>query len=106
MVKLGQQQSDQIGRIHAYRAILHFFMYFENCKNIPYSGLLSLHGKNYALILTKKWIGIHTYVYFGRNSSGHPGQPCVAKFVIVDFVVIGKHFKPKPVQTARTKKPH
>jgi hypothetical protein len=57
-----ESQGDQIGRILAFGAVVHFGQFFlKTIRLAKILGLLIMYGKNSALII-QNWIGLH----FGR----------------------------------------
>jgi hypothetical protein len=60
------------GRIFAFGAIAFFGQFFID-RSSPNVWAAFVHGKNYALISTKKWLG-HILGDFLTNSYGHPGR--------------------------------
>jgi hypothetical protein len=50
-------QGDQIGRLFAYWAIVCFDHLFENYRSSRNVGTAFFHGKSYASVFTKHWLG-------------------------------------------------
>jgi hypothetical protein len=71
--RVGSQQSDKIGRIFAYWAIVFFGQFSENYISSPHFLDTFLRGYCYASILTKMhWATF--WASFFTNSSGHPAS--------------------------------
>jgi hypothetical protein len=64
-------QGDQIGRIFAYWATVHFSKMFINYRRSQHSWTIIL-SKNYEVILTKKVDWATFWAIFFTNSSGRP----------------------------------